>query len=442
MIVENFVVGDWDKVLLIDPAFPIANKSRNHKDLLPVGLLKISTFLKNNGIQTKLIRLNKGCDFTDEILEFNPDFVMVTSVFTYWFEEVKRAVEYIKEILPKVDVMVGGILASLLPDICDKEMCCDYIFSGVIQCAEHLQPDYSILENNGEDIDFQIIHSTRGCKRGCKFCGVNRIEKVKDDVSSIENELLKDKKKLVFYDNNLLDNPNIEKLLEELIELKNAKKISQCESQSGFDGRMLHENEELACLLKEANFKDPKIAWDGPCKAFKRREKEISILERAGYKRKEIAVFMLYNYDLSYDDLEEKRALCFKWGVQVSDCRYRPLEDLSDGYNPHKRKQYPYEYHIHNGWSDKEVRQFRRNVRRHNICIRHNMHYHSREAELKKISKEESLRIRHMTFEEVKADGAVSDAWDPSKPYKFHDESKWPFFYTYYNYLNEKNKNQ
>ncbi|MBE6503857.1 MAG: Fe-S oxidoreductase [Methanobrevibacter sp.] len=421
MKIENFVDEDLHRVLLIDPAFPIANKSRNHKDLLPVGLLKISTFLKNNGIQTKLIRLNDGLNHDEEILEFNPDFVMVTSVFTYWFNEVKDAIDYSKKVLPNVNVMVGGILASLHPDVCRDEMDCDYVYEGVLDCAEHLPPDYSILENNGKDIDFQIIHTSRGCKRACPFCGVNKIED-KDSVGSIEKELI-NKKKLVFYDNNLLDNPNIEDILNELIRLRKEKKISQCESQSGFDGRMLHENEGLAKLLKEANFKNPKIAWDGPFKAYKRRFEEISILKRAGYNPKDISVFMLYNHELKYSELEKKRALCFEWGVQVSDCRFRPLDRFEDGYNPHKRKQKPGEYFIHDNWSDEKVRQFRRNVRRHNICIRHNMNYHSREAELMKISKEESMRIRHMTFDEIIADGAVSDAWNPAKPHPIKNKS-------------------
>ncbi len=415
MELQDLVKKNYKRVLLIDPAFPIANKSRNHKDLLPVGLLKISTFLKNNGIQTKLIRLNKNQKFDEEILDFNPDYVMVTSVFTYWFEEVMDAIKYSKEILPKVDVGVGGILVSLKPEKF-KDIKGVIVHEGVMKCAEHLPPDYSILENNGEDINFQIIHASRGCKRGCKFCGVNLIEKKGSNVRSIEGELI-GKKNLVFYDNNLLNNPYIEDLLNELIRLRKEKKISRCESQSGFDGRLLHENENLAFLLKEANFKDPKIAWDGPFKSFKRREEEISILERAGYKRKEIAVFMLYNYELDYNELEKKRALCFKWGVQVSDCRYRPLDLFEDGYNPHKRSQEPHEYYIHDGWSDEEVRQFRRNVRRHNICIRHNMEYHSRLAETKRISKEESMYIRDATAKWAMATGIVDDAWDPSEPY-------------------------
>lgn len=404
------------KVLLLDPAFPIANKSRNHKDLLPVGLLKISSYLKSVSIETKLIRLNDDVVYDEEIKNFNPELVMVTSVFTYWFKEVKEAVDYIRRVLPDAKIMVGGILVSLCYDDCKKGINANYFYRGIIDEAENIKPDYSILENGGEDINYQIIHSSRGCKRHCKFCGVNKIEKNRDSVSSIENELI-GKKNLVFYDNNLLENPDIEDLLNELIRLREKKKITRCESQSGFDGRMLHNNENLAKLLKKANFKDPKIAWDGPFKSYKRREKEISILEDAGYSRKEISVFMLYNHDLSYEELEKKRALCFKWGVQVSDCRFRPLSKLSDGYNPHKRSQEDDEYYIHKGWSDEKVRQFRRNVRRHNICIRHNMKYHSRKAEIKKISKEESMRIRNMTYEEILEDGAVDDAWDPSKPH-------------------------
>lgn len=419
---EDLITEDVKRVLLIDPAFPIANKSRNHKDLLPVGLLKISTYLKNRNIETTLIRLNNDDDFKDYILDFNPNLVMITSVFTYWFKEVEEAVNYSKKILPDVPVIVGGILASLLPEVCEEKLDCDYVHKGVIECAEHLKPDYSLLENGGEDINFQIIHSSRGCERGCKFCGVNKIEPKFQGFPSIENEIIR--KNLVFYDNNLLRNPHVEILLQELIKLRKEKKITRCESQSGFDGRVLRKNPELAKLLKEANFKDPKIAWDGPYRRKKKRKEEIDVLVNAGYDSKEIAVFMLYNHDLSYTELEKKRALCFKWGVQISDCRFRPLDRLTDGYNPHKRKQEIDEYYIHENWSDEEVRQFRRNVRRHNICIRHNMAYHSRQAELKKISKEDSMLIRTLSYEEVLETDIIDDAWNPAEPHFIKKDSR------------------
>lgn len=422
MIFEDWLTNDVKRVLLIDPAFPIANKSRNHKDLLPVGLLKISTYLKSRNVETTLIRLNDDNDFEDYILEFNPNLVMITSVFTYWFKEVEDAVNYSKRVLPNVPVIVGGILASLLPEVCEEKLNCDYVQRGVIDCAEHQKPDYSLLENDGKDINFQIIHSSRGCERGCKFCGVNKIEPEFHGFPSIENELIR--KNLVFYDNNLLRNPHVEELLNELIRLRNEKKITRCESQSGFDGRVLRKNPNLAKLLKEANFKDPKIAWDGPFRQHKKRKEEIDVLVDAGYNPKEIAVFMLYNHDLTYNELEKKRAICFEWGVQISDCRFRPLDKLTDGYNPHKRTQDNGEYFIHKKWTDEQVRQFRRNVRRHNICIRHNMAYHSRKAEIKKISKEDSMFIRNLSYEEVLKTNIVDDAWNPAEPYYIKNESK------------------
>ena len=45
------------------------------------------------------------------------------------------------------------------------------------------------------------------------------------------------------------------------------------------------------------------------------------------------------------------------------------------------------------------------------------MPYHSRKAEIKKISKEDSMKIRNMTFDEVVASGIVDDAWNPRKPH-------------------------
>ena len=419
---EDWITGDVKRVLLIDPAFPIANKSRNHKDLLPVGLLKISTYLKSRNIETLLIRLNDNENFDEFIFDFNPNLVLVTSVFTYWFKEVEDAVNYSKRILPRVPVIVGGILASLLTEVCNEKLDCDYVQKGVVDCAEHLKPDYSLLENNGEDINFQIIHSSRGCERRCKFCGVNEIEPNLKGFPSIEKEIIR--KNLVFYDNNLLRNPHVEELLNELIRLRGEKKITKCESQSGFDGRVLRKKPKLAKLLKEANFKDPKIAWDGPFRQNKKRKEEIDVLVDAGYTPKEIAVFMLYNHELKYNELEKKRAICFEWGVQISDCRFRPLDRLTDGYNPHKKTQERDEYYIHDNWTDQEVRQFRRNVRRHNICIRHNMSYHSRKAEIKKISKEDSMKIRSLSYEEVLKTDIIDDAWNPAKPHYIKKEPK------------------
>jgi len=86
--------------------------------------------------------------------------------------------------------------------------------------------------------------------------------------------------------------------LEELITLKKEKKISWCESQSGFDGRILLERPLLARMLKEAGFRYPRIAWDWGYDQAKFTKHQIDLLVKAGYRSKDIYVFTLYNWDI------------------------------------------------------------------------------------------------------------------------------------------------
>lgn len=410
----DWITDDIKRVLLVEPNFPIPTKSRNHSNFLPIGLLKIAGYLKSKSIEVKLIRyIHEGGQTTldDKFLEddsFIPDLILVTSIFTYWSKYVKDAVTHFKYKYPDSPILVGGIYASLMPDHCKEYTQCDGVIIGIIEEVEKSKPDYDLV-----DVDYQILHTTRGCVRKCGFCGTYIIEPKWNCKKTIKDEIFK--KKLIFYDNNFLANPHIENILEELIQLKKEKKISYVESQSGFDGRILRNNPHLAKMLKEAGFKNPKIAWDYGYRQYEHIKKQIDILTSAGFNPKEISVFMIYNYDLSYEELERKRVKCYEWGVQITDCRYRPLDSVNDGYNPRKFRtgQDDSEYYVSEGWSDKKIRQFRKNVRSHNICIRLNWKFYSSLLERKKVPKEKYDLYRKMTFEEVKKE--LDDAWDPSE---------------------------
>ncbi len=91
-------------------------------------------------------------------------------------------------------------------------------------------------------------------------------------------------------------------------------------------------------------------------------------------RTKDVSVFMIYNFNVSYENMLEKIKFCKKWGVQIADCRYRPLNLDYDEYNPHlKGEQLLGSYYIHElaGWTDQKIRDFRRRVRIHNIWIRY-----------------------------------------------------------------------
>lgn len=376
------------RILLVEPNFPISLKSRNHKNFLPIGLLKIASYLRNDGVEVKLIRGIPKYISEIYILAFNPQEVWITSLFTYWSKYVKQAVVYYRNVFPEAKIIVGGIYASLMPDHCKNYTGCDEVRKGIMEEAENCFPAYDLIRNaNPHPLDYQIIHGSRGCIRGCNFCGAQKIEPYFNPKSSVKTEIKK--RKVVFYDNNFLSNPYVEMILEELITLKKGKKILWCESQSGFDGRVLMKKPYLSKMLKQANFRDPRIAWDWGYNQFNEIKQQIDILIDGGYISRDIYIFMLYNWDIPYEEMELKRIKCWEWKVQIADCRYRPLNQTFDNYNPMKIDQTNEDYHIHNeaGWTDVLVKQFRKNVRRQNICIRHRFPFYSKDFEHKLVSK-------------------------------------------------------
>lgn len=383
------------KVLLVEPDFPIPTKSKNHHNFLPIGLLKLASYHRGKGNEIKLVRGNL------DVKGFRPDKILVTSIFTYWSEYVRESVQHYRSKFPKARIVVGGIYASLMPDHCKEYTGCDDVFVGVHEGAESLPPAYDLV-----DVNYQIIHSSRGCTRKCRFCGVWKIEEKFEPKKSILQEICRPK--LVFYDNNMLANPHIKDILSEIVEYRLNGKRLVCESQSGFDGRKM--TGKIARLLKQARFVNPRIAWDNEYSDRDRISRQVNMLADAGYPRKDIYVFVLYNWNHDFETVEKKRIQCWEWGVQISDCRFRPLDQTFDHYNP-RRKQTSEDYYIHNRWTDEEVKQFRKNVRRQNICVRHEIPFHSKILERKAIPQEKARRLRNQSKEEVKR--VLSDAWFP-----------------------------
>ena len=411
------------KILLVEPDFPIPPKSRNHKNFMPIGLLKIATYLRDHGNQVRLIRGEpEDPSKREEINGFNPEEVWVTSLFTYWAGYVREAVQHYKKVFPSAYIKVGGIYASLLPSEEVKEYTgCDEVHQGVIpeveEYANSHPPTFELLGNdNPHPVDFQIVHASRGCTRKCSFCGTWKIEPEFKPKNSIKDEIRLPG--VVFYDNNFLMNPYVENILDELIGLRREGKVKWVESESGLDGRVLNKKPHLAEMMKEAGFRYPRIAWDWGYDQSLYIEGQIEVLTRSGYKSRDIFVFMLYNHDITFEEMEKKRISCWEWQTQIADCRFRPLNQLIDEYKPQATGQTSEDYFISEGWNDALVKQFRRNVRRQNICVRMGYPVYSSAAEHKKLGKEALQKLRKLrTVQEKKAFLGTSGAewWTPEQ---------------------------
>lgn len=366
------------RVLLVEPSFPFPNKSKNkagavHKNFVPLGLLKLGAMHRVKGDEVKLVRGNK----TPGEIGFIPDEILVTSLFTYWSSFVWASIYHYRELFPKAKITLGGIYATLFaenPEFIAKCKAAKVIvFSGIHPDAEKHFPDYSLISK----VEYHATHMMRGCVRRCAFCGTWRIEPDRTNKSlvEIENELKAIKKtKVVFYDNNLLANPNIKHILEGLSEFRIKRHHLTLESQSGFDGRLLEKTPELAGLIRKARFQNVRIAWDGPITDKDSIKRQLDLLTGAGYNAKDISVFMIYNFEPPYEDMVAKIKACKEWGVQITDCRFRPLTQDYDNYSPHKRHGQPKgSFYIHEkeGWTDEKIRAFRHQVREHNIWVRY-----------------------------------------------------------------------
>ena len=373
-----------DKILLVEPDFPYPSKSKNqasrmHKNFVPVGLLKIGAYHKSLGAKVRLVRGNQS---KRELRYFKPSVILVTSIFTYWSRYVWDAVDHYRTLFPTAKIVVGGIYVTLHHTTKDfKKSVREYnahAHVGVHADAEKHYPDYSLLKG---DVDHHVTHAMRGCIRRCAFCGVWKIEperRYKTSEELVEEIEAVGKNRVIFFDNNFLANKYIKEILRDLTNLKvNGKPVS-FECQSGLDGRLLERDPGLADVLKKAHFRNVRIAWDNSLGEYRSIKRQLDYLVGAGYKPQDVFVFMIYNYDIPYEKMLKKLDHCKKWGVQIADYRYRPLDSVKDDYKPGKFRtgQSGGDYYIHSkeGWTDRKVRDFRKRIRQHNIWIRYARH--------------------------------------------------------------------
>lgn len=349
------MISTEEKVLLVEPDFPIPRKSKNHAKFLPISLLKHAKLHEERGDRVELVRGNRPAGF-------EPDLVKITSLFTYWSTYVHDSIKYYQHLYPRARIQVGGIYASLMPEHIRNNFPNVEVFEGVDEELDRVGADYRWI-----DVDYQILQASRGCFRRCSFCGVWKIERkiTFKTWPELEHEIVKNK--VVFYDSQMLANPNIHEIFEGIFKLRVNGRVVRCEAQSGFDPRLI--TSELAKLIKKARFSAVRISWDWGLEQGPVVRRALERLNDVGYHYKNTSVFMLYNWRIPFEILERKREICWKWNVQITDCRYRPLDQLYDNYSP-RRCQTSADYYIHPKWTDERIKTFRRRVREQNICIR------------------------------------------------------------------------
>ena len=316
-------------VALIEPNWNYKVQGKDWKNYiqeryLPVGLLKLGSLHRKKGNTVELLR---GTALPSR----KPDLILITSLFTYWWQPVWESVSRYKKLFPNKRIIVGGIYASIMPDHC-KQSGCNEVFTGLVEDAEELIPAYDLIPK----CDFCVIHTSRGCVRKCDFCYVHKLEPTFEPKNNITREIVKSN--VSFLDNNLLANPYFDQISKELI---NAN-VNSSYCLSGVDAAFV--TKDNANLMFEANFHEIRIAFD---KADKENacERALTYFEEAGYSRKDIGVYVLYNFEDPFDEVEKRRILIKDWGAHIIKQRYVPIPSLTQNY-------------LHPRWTEEECKQF------------------------------------------------------------------------------------
>ena len=291
-------------VLLIEPDY--------YTRYPPLGLLKLSTYSKEQGSTVELIR---GKHYPSQV----PDVIYVTSLFSWAWRPVWDAISYYKSQFPTVPISLGGIYASLLPNHARLSGATD-VHVGLHHEAEHCLPDYDLVP----EWDTSLLFASRGCVRKCGFCSVPKLEgKPSNLIYQIDDLILPRHKRVAFFDNNIL---TVENWKQVFTTAMNHNKV--VDFNQGLDARAV--TDDVAETISNMRFDLIRMAYDFiGIREYVRRA--IEIMAKHGIDRRKLIFYCLYNYVDSPEDFFKKVKDLLNWGVVAYPMRFEPLCTLEKG---------------------------------------------------------------------------------------------------------------
>ena len=372
------------RVLLVEPACrngtPKRRPPQNDESLWypPLGLMKLARYHHDRGDEVKF---TSGCDrsqLPDPGLFFDEDSiwdrVYITTLFTFHFKKIVDTIRfYLKAVGgTKSKIFVGGVMASLMPDDI-FEATGVYPVVGTLRSSrmigmgddvdiDQLTPDYSVLEGFPYAVNNTFYgYATRGCTNKCPWCGVPKIEPqyapyfdIKPMIRQLRSEL-SDYSLLRLMDNNVLASPQLEKIVEDLLELGYGR--GQVTSTTPPRQRVIDFNQGLDAthitpatmkLIGQLNIKPMRIAFDR-LKEKRTYVRAVRLARKHGVE--EFSNYMLYNFRDTPRDLFERlvinNRLNQEWVEEAGDrvagkiysypMRYAPIAS-TDGHQENRRR--------------------------------------------------------------------------------------------------------
>jgi radical SAM superfamily enzyme YgiQ (UPF0313 family) len=292
-------------------------------------------------------------DFIERFTNLLPcDFIFITSLMSYWYPGVQKAIEIARTISPHTPIILGGIYATLYHEHASKIPCADFIYKGhmsenirfVIELfgfklKENYSPKPYYKLNIYQHYPFAPILTSLGCPYGCSYCASKILFNgfVQREPSDIINEIKElyaiGVRDFAFYDDALLVNADshIKVILKEII--KSALKL-RFHCPNGIHVRFI--DDELAYLMKESGFitlrlgletiNSERQAKTGDKITVESFKKAVTRLKRYGFTKREIGVYLMYGLPgQGLEEIKEGVKFLKDLGVRINLTEFSPI---------------------------------------------------------------------------------------------------------------------
>jgi pyruvate-formate lyase-activating enzyme len=346
-------------------------------------------------------------EFATRLREALPvDIVCVTSLMTYWYPGVQKAIEIVRSHAGAVPVILGGIYATLAHDHAVRHTGADLVYRGWprdglgaalgtfgfrLRKKTGGRPYYRL--GLGETRHFAPLLTSRGCPYRCPYCASSLLSssveffETGQTLREIEDLAMEGVRDFAFYDDALL--ADADRRLKPLLRAIVDKGLGlRFHTPNGLHARFL--DEEVAGLMREGGFRTIRLSLETVDAARQassggkvtNREIETAVrnLMHRGFTKKEIGVYLMYG--LPGQDLEEVREgirFLGRLGVRIHLTEFSPVRGtdywyslasqgtISDDGDPLVTNNSAYTF-LFGGYDRQEIERLKLTVKEHNAA--------------------------------------------------------------------------